>query len=597
MIQTIFKKLCRKMCIPIIMEFPFFLSMVILFNFISLSWIIRHPSELINIWEYWVECPRICFFFITTLYSFLFSAVVYYTKISIVKVLLYIIASFLVILNVFLHINFDVLLSPNILMLVMETNAKEIESFAYTFFLSYGTFVTFFVLILILFFLYLFEKQRRRIICYLTQKTRFRTLLEMVVLFFFCVSLVFVYDVVELFRCQTLTEMENWETRTQKSTDLLTNFMFCSWNLKLSSKLLPKAEQSTSSVNNTNHQLLWKNDNIDVILVIGESYIKSHSMIYGYKLKTTPRMEKEKEAGRLFALTDVVTPFIYTSESVRNILSTNSIGDKEQWYEFPFFPAIFKKAGYNVMFWDNQYDPLSIYTCDFSLNSYLHSPVITSLSYDIVRPFISMYDADLVADYRHYCLEHQISNPTFTIFHLQGQHFSTEERYPQIPEFQHFTVDSIHRSEEWITNGKKQVIAHYDNCTLYNDFVLDQIISIFRDRCSVLVYLSDHGEDIYDTGDVLGRSGNSLQLYEIPFMIWCSDKYKEQHGDIVESIIKSVNKPLMSDNLCHLLFRLGGVSSPYYNDSRDVLSPYYQCPSRIIGGSRDYDLLKQQKKE
>ena len=206
--------------------------------------------------------------------------------------------------------------------------------------------------------------------------------------------------------------------------------------------------------------------------------------------------------------------------------------------------------------------------------------MISKLSYDAQHPFVSMYDADLVADYQHYRSGHQINQPTFTIFHLQGQHFSTEERYPQMPEFQHFTVDSIRRSEDWMTDDKKQVIAHYDNCTLYNDYVLGQIMSIIRDKCSVLVYLSDHGEDVYDTGDNLGRKIDSQQSYEIPFFIWCSDRYKENHSDIINSIRESVDKPLMSDNLCHLLMKLGGVKSVYYHESRDVLSPQYQCPSR-----------------
>ena len=75
---------------------------------------------------------------------------------------------------------------------------------------------------------------------------------------------------------------------------------------------------------------------------------------------------------------------------------------------------------------------------------------------------------------------------------------------------------------------------------------------------SVLVYLSDHGENVYDIGDCVGRLYDVPYFYEIPFMIWCSDKYVKQHPDIVESIRKSVDKPLMSDNLCHLLMRLGG---------------------------------------
>ena len=376
-----------------------------------------------------------------------------------------------------------------------------------------------------------------------------------------------------------------------QNADQISNLLFCFYDLKLAGEVLSKAEYQTKLVEQSYPQLLWKKDSIDLVLVIGESYSRCHSSIYGYPLKTNPYLERELQEGRLFAFSDAVSPYADTSESVRNTLSINSIGDNEKWYDLPFFPAIFREAGYRVLFWDNQYDISSVAPYDFTLNAYLHGEMIATISYDVQRPYISMYDADLVADYQQYRSRHQTNQPIFTIFHLQGQHFSTEERYPQIPEFQHYTVDSIHRSEEWITNGKKQVIAHYDNCTLYNDFVLDQIISIFRNRCSVLVYLSDHGEDIYDTGNNLGRRSDSLQSYEIPFFIWCSDKYKEKHGDIVDSIQKSVDKPLMTDNL-----RLGGVRSKYYNEVRDVLSSSYQCPFRIIGGNQNYDLLKQKKK-
>ena len=584
------------MVTPILFEFPFFILMILLIDFITFYTIVRHPLDSYDIWEYWVVHPRLRFLFITIVYSYLLTLIIYYVKIKMLKVLCYLLVISLVVVDIFLYLSCHVFFSSNILLIIFETNVTEIKDFAHSYLLSKYTFITLIVFVLISCVCYLLEEQRKRIACYFFQlNQRRKVVLEIVLISFLGGGVVSAWEVVALFRCNSLADIDNWEDRTANSTDLLTNVLFCSWNLKLSSEVLPKAEQSTIDISKTKHQLSWVNNLTDVILVIGESYIKSHSNIYGYNLNTTPWMTKEKDAGRLFAYADVISPFIYTSESVRNILSTNSIGNKEQWYEFPFFPAIFKKVGFDVLFWDNQYDPLSIYSCDFTLNAYLHSPVITSLSYDKVRPYISMCDADLVSNYQQYFYEHQTINPTFTIFHLQGQHFSTEERYPQSSEFKHFTVDSIRRFEEWMTTDKKDVIAHYDNCTLYNDYVLNQIISIFRDKCSVIVYLSDHGEDVYDTGDVLGRRESSLQSYEIPLFIWCSDKYKEQHGDIVESIKKSVNKPLMSDNLCHLLFHLGGVKSTYYNDSRDVLSPCYKCPPRIIAGNQNYDLLKQQK--
>jgi hypothetical protein len=45
----------------------------------------------------------------------------------------------------------------------------------------------------------------------------------------------------------------------------------------------------------------------------------------------------------------------------------------------------------------------------------------------------------------------------------------------------------------------------------------------------------------------------------------------------------------MLDNTCHLLFRLAHLLTPYYNNSRDILSPDYHCPKRIINDQFDYD--------
>ena len=51
-------------------------------------------------------------------------------------------------------------------------------------------------------------------------------------------------------------------------------------------------------------------------------------------------------------------------------------------------------------------------------------------------------------------------------------------------------------------------IPHYRNAkknpniyTLYNDYVLKNIIDLFRDKNTVVLYFSDHGEEIYDYRD------------------------------------------------------------------------------------------------
>lgn len=577
---------------PTMADFPFFILMILLIDFVTLYTFIRHPSAMIDAKEYWIERPRLSFLSLTILYSYILTLLVHYTKVKVLKFLFYLVAIVLVVINIFLYFSFNVFFSTNTLLLIWETNKTEIKDFVYSYLFTTKGFIALTVFVFFLFVCCYLEKWKSRIAYHLFHmKLNSKALYSVVVLTFLLIGVVSTKNVIELFRCQTLEQMDEWEDNTVNCTDLLTNVFFCVWNMKLSSDVLPQAERSTAYASKINSQLLWENDTVDLVLVIGESFIKSHSNIYGYSLQTNPRMSQELEAGRLFAYTNVISPYAYTSESLRNVLSTNSIGYGERWYDYPFFPTIFKKAGFNVMFWDNQYDPLSIYSCDFTLNAYLHSPIVSTFSYDKVRPYVSLHDGDLITDFGNIWDSCKSEKKNFVIFHLQGQHFLTKTRYPHQKEFQRFTIDSIHRSESWMTNEKRQEIAHYDNCTLYNDSIIAQIISIFKSRPSVMIYFSDHGENVYDIGDCMGRRLESPQSYEIPFFVWCSDKYIEQYPEMVNIIRKSVDKPLMTDNLCHLLMRVGGVKSTFYHEDRDILSSRYKCPPRIISDKMNYDIL------
>lgn len=586
------RNIYRKVVLPTMAEFPFFILMILLIDFVTFYTIIRHPYALIDAKGYWIDYPRLSFLSLTILYSYILTLLVYYTKVKVLKSLLYLVAIVLVVINIFLYFSFNVFFSTNTLLLILETNKTEIKDFIFSYLFTISGFIALTVFIFFVLVCFFFEKWKNWIAYhFLYMKLNRKTLYSIILLTFLLMGVLSTRKVIELFRCQTLEQMDEWEENTANCADLLTNVFFCVWNIKLSGNVLPQAERCTAYVNKTNSHLLWVNDTVDLVLVIGESFIKSHSNIYGYSLQTTPRMSQELEAGRLFAYTNVISPYAYTSESLRNVLSTNSIGYGEKWYEYPFFPAIFKKAGYNVMFWDNQYDPLSIYSCDFTLNAYLHSPVVSSFSYNKVRPYISLHDGDLITDFGHFWNSCKLRKRNFVLFHLQGQHFDTKARYPHQKEFLRFTIDSIHRSESWMTNEKRQEIAHYDNCTLYNDSIIAQIISIFKNRPSVMIYFSDHGENVYDIGDCVGRRIESPQSYEIPFIVWCSNKYIEKYPEMVNIIRKSVDKPLMTDNLCHILMRVGGVKSTFYHEERDILSSRYKCPPRIISGKMNYDIL------
>jgi heptose-I-phosphate ethanolaminephosphotransferase len=121
---------------------------------------------------------------------------------------------------------------------------------------------------------------------------------------------------------------------------------------------------------------------------------------------------------------------------------------------------------------------------------------------------------------------------------------------------------------------------------------------MYRNSSTVLVYLSDHGEEVYDYRNHLGRTHErkktpqSLKYqYQIPFVVWCSDKYIEKHPDIVNSLRHAMDKPLLSSDISHMLLSLGAIKSPYYLPDKDILNEHYQCGKRMIQDRIDYDKI------
>jgi heptose-I-phosphate ethanolaminephosphotransferase len=340
-----------------------------------------------------------------------------------------------------------------------------------------------------------------------------------------------------------------------------------------------------------------KQDSITIVLVIGESYIREHASIYGYPLNTTPFLLKEKEKGRLFVFDNMISPFNQTTGVIRNLISCNSIGDGEHWSSTPPFTAIFKKSGYYVSMMDNQKDFGLDALFSYSLNTYLYNPRVVKVCYSEVNDSTFEYDGQLIDYYKRISSNKQ--RRQLILFHLLGQHAEFEYRYPN--NFSYFSLDSISfRKDSWLTEEMRKDIAHYDNATRYNDYVLNKIINLVFHDNSVVIYLSDHGEEVYDYRDNYGRDawsmgGDPKQVirwqYMVPFVVWCSDKYKAKNPSIITQLEKATARPGMLDNVCQVLFHLSGLNTPYYNTSRDILSPKYHCPRRLINGHINSDSI------
>jgi len=344
-------------------------------------------------------------------------------------------------------------------------------------------------------------------------------------------------------------------------------------------------------------------DSLNVVMVFGESYIKSHAALYGYEHNTTPYLINERDRGNLIVFNDMITPYNATSQVQKNFFSLNDMSKNEFWYESPTFATVFRHAGYKVYIWDMQreYQKTELYV--ITVNSFIYNDEIAKLSYDEMSSIPFKYDGQMIADFKK---NSKVPPGKYNlyIFHLKGQHVNPKYRYPKNNGFNKFTGDSIHRNEKWVTKEIKDYIAHYDNATLYNDAVMKSIFDIWRDKNTVVIYLPDHGDEAYDFRDHCGRQGGTRcdpDYFhcdnDVPFMVWCSDIFIEKHPELVAQMRGAVDRPGIALDVSVMLLRLGGIKTQYYDATRDISSPQYKEKKRIVYDMYDYDeVIKKGKK-
>ena len=308
-----------------------------------------------------------------------------------------------------------------------------------------------------------------------------------------------------------------------------------------------------------------------IVLIIGESYSKAHCQLYGYPQKDTPRQRRLERGGWLTKFNDVVSCWNLTSFVFKNVLSMHVVGEKGEWCDYPLFPELFRKAGYQVTFLTNQFllaAGQAVY--DFSGGFFLNDPVLSKAQFDLRNTSLRRFDEGLLSDYDNFLNEGKINlkGNNLIIFHLIGQHVSYNTRYPK---------------------------------DLYNDSIVTQIVKRFEDKDAIVVYMPDHGEEIFEPGrDIICRNHSATvdwplahYEFEVPFWIWCSRKYAHREPEVFKAIKDAKNRRFMTDALPHMMVWLAGISSKDYNDKYNLLSPNYdESRPRVLKNSVDYDKLR-----
>lgn len=332
-----------------------------------------------------------------------------------------------------------------------------------------------------------------------------------------------------------------------------------------------------------------------IVLIIGESYNKHHSSLYGYRLPTTPLQSRRKNNGELSVFTDIVTPWNITSNVFLDMFSLWEHGSRQHLSAYPLFPILFRRAGYQVTFFSNQYLLRGFRkgATNQAGHFFLADQEVSDSLFSYRNRKSSKYDLGLVNQLKQFRENTAHAEYNLDIVHLVGQHFKYSARYPHEQSF----FSAADYQDRDLDDDARKIVMQYDNATHYNDIVLDSILTLYEHDDAIVIYVADHGEEAYDELAIHGRlfqEPTAIQAkneFEVPMWIWCSRNYRDNHPEIVSAIRSSSSKAFLTDGIPQILLYLAGIKCAWTDDKHNLLSPHYQPKQRIIGGGIDYDIL------
>lgn len=334
-------------------------------------------------------------------------------------------------------------------------------------------------------------------------------------------------------------------------------------------RIIPDAESAVSS------KLAKK-----IIVVIGESASRDHLSAYGYPLPTSPSIDTISEGVYLFK--GAVASSTSTAENLPRLLSfmTDEPGEKE-WYEYPTLLQLFHKLGYRTYWLSNQertgeWSNLSgILSGDADVVKYLGRE-------DSEDHLYNQYDEVVLSPFKESI--NSCDTLQLTFLHLMGSHFQYDNRFPDSR--RRIKAEDVVREipRKWHDKNKSKIIANYDNSILYTDSILNEVITQVRkqEMPAIVIYVADHGENVYDDRDYRGRDAKYVR---VPFIVYANEAYRIENPDIIEEMNNSLHREFSTSELPQIIMHLSGSRYQLYDPVRDPLSPLFHTRRRYVDGA------------
>lgn len=294
------------------------------------------------------------------------------------------------------------------------------------------------------------------------------------------------------------------------------------------------------------------------VLVIGESARYCNWGINGYYRNTSPCLERIKN---LLSFTNVSTGSILTDPSVPMIVTRGTPKDISRCYTEKGIISAFAECGF-ATFWISSQACKGLH--DLTIAKYAkeaNTTVFINPVNDYSDLYKIRYDEELIPVIRKAIYSRK--KKLFIVVHTMGSHARYSMRYPK--QFDVFKPSGKGKKMDIRNRENKRLLVNsYDNSIMYTDFVLNRIIKELKSsgRISVLIYLSDHGENLFDNDNNMSLHWNiTPYTLHVPLFVWASDLYIQIHPDKWKNLKRNIRMPVCSAvNIFPTLLNLADIT-------------------------------------
>lgn len=320
-----------------------------------------------------------------------------------------------------------------------------------------------------------------------------------------------------------------------------------------------------------------KNEELVVVLIIGESARADHFHINGYHRQTTPNAESLG----LTSFADVRACGTSTRESVPCLMTRATLEDKSLALRETSLVSIFRKADFYTAWISNHRVLGEADTPVTSISREADFVYFGNKRGEFI--YSRLLDEDLLP-----VMDSVLQDPNprkLIVLHTVGSHWHYEQHYTE--PFRKYTPTCDGKTPRSCT--EEELFNSYDNTILYTDHFIGEVIRRMEPLRALVVYVSDHGESLGEGGRFMhGQGGDFPEQIQVPFLVWISEKYAVENPGKVERLRANAQKPVSHDHVFHSALDIAGFESDLLNLDMSIFHQTDRgCPDSLVAQGVD----------